>query len=161
MATNLTQAAGYWHAGKPVEAGRIIFEHLPADARPAWAGGILRLVLARSGVDTSHFERLLYTVDHPRQWANGHRCFDLLRDTTLALDEPMAREWGRDYDQRLHLFALAELVAKVTYNAAEPPDEFDEDSGWWIASELRYFVDLWNDKAFSESAWLALTKPPS
>ena len=61
---------------------------------------------------------------------------------------------------QLHLFALAELVAKVTYNAAEPPDEFDQDSGWWIASELRYFVDLWNDKSFSESAWLALTNAP-
>jgi hypothetical protein len=28
---------------------------------------------------------------------------------------------------------LAELVAKVTYNETNPDDEFDEDSGWWVA----------------------------
>jgi hypothetical protein len=55
------------------------------------------------------------------------------------------------------LLSLAELVAKVTYNAAEPPDPFDEDSGWWIAASIRGFVDhRWKDQEFSEAAWSAL-----
>ena len=54
------------------------------------------------------------------------------------------------------LLSLAELVAKVTYNAVDPPDEFDEDSGWWIAASLRGFVDLWMDDEFSKVAWSAL-----
>jgi len=54
------------------------------------------------------------------------------------------------------LLSLAELVAKVTYNAVDPPDEFDEDSGWWIAASLRAFVERWNDTNFSEAAWSAL-----
>jgi hypothetical protein len=51
---------------------------------------------------------------------------------------------------------LAELVAKVTYNATDPPDRFDEDSGWWIAACLRDLVDRLGDEEFSEAAWSAL-----
>ena len=54
------------------------------------------------------------------------------------------------------LLALAELVAKVTYNATDPQDEFDEDSGWWIAPCLKGFLDSLNDNEFSNVAWSAL-----
>ena len=154
---HLERAREYWQGGQPVEAGRLIHDNLPADARPAWAARILRLVLDRSGTDRSHFERILHTADHPRQWANGHRCFDLLRDETLKCDD--LRRNGRltkDQEMVAYLLSLAELVAKVTYNAVDPPDEFDEDSGWWIAASLRGFVDLWKDDEFSKAAWSAL-----
>jgi len=156
---HLERAREYWQGGQPVEAGRLIHDNLPAEARPAWAATILRLVLDRSGTDRSHFERILYTADHPRQWANGHRCFDLLRDETLKCDD--LRRRGRlttDQEMFASLLSLAELVAKVTYNAVDPPDEFDEDSGWWIAVSLRAFVEMWNDAKFSEAAWSALCR---
>jgi hypothetical protein len=154
---NIERAAEYWSVGKSLEAGQLIFEAMPAEARPKWAASLLRLVLDRSGVDPSHFERTLYTADNPRQWANGHRCFDILRRTVLEIDTT-ARKQGLTKDQEmfLSLLSLAELVAKVTYNAVDPPDPFDEDSGWWISASVKGFVDMWNDKTFSEAAWSAL-----
>jgi hypothetical protein len=154
---HLERAREYWKGGKPLEAGRLLYDNLPVEARPAWAVRILRLVLDRSGLDRSHFGRILYTADHPRQWANGHRCFDLIRQETLKCDE--LRRMGRlTKEQELFasLLSLAELVAKVTYNAVDPPDEFDEDSGWWIAASLRGFVDRWKNEEFSKAAWSAL-----
>ena len=45
---------------------------------------------------------------------------------------------------------------KVTYNATNPNDEFDEDSGWWIVACLRGFVDArWKDEEFATAAWTA------
>jgi hypothetical protein len=40
----------------------------------------------------------------------------------------------KDQETLASLLLLAEMVAKVTYNATDPPDEFDENSGWWIAA---------------------------
>jgi hypothetical protein len=151
---HLESAREYWHGGQPVEAGRLIHDNLPAEARPAWAARILRLVLDRSGADRSHFIRILETADHPRWWANGHRCFDLLRDETLKIDKVQRkRRLTKDQDVFAHLLSLAELVAKVTYNAVDPPDPFDEDSGWWIAASLRALVDMWKDEEFSNPSF--------
>jgi hypothetical protein len=50
---------------------------------------------------------------------------------------------------------LAENVAKVLYNATDPRDEFDEDSGWWIVSCLKDILDVLKDDEFSKVAWLA------
>ena len=79
-----------------------------------------------------------------------------MRKSTLELDR--IRERGLTKDQELlgWLLALAELVAKVTYSATDPPDEFDEDSGWWIAPCLKGFLDSLNDSEFSNAAWAAL-----
>ena len=53
-----------------------------------------------------------------------------------------------------HVLCLAELVSKVAYNATNPPDEFDEDSGWWIVVCLREFIDnFWHDEEFAKAAW--------
>lgn len=153
----IERAKEYWQGGQPVEAGRLIYDSLAPEARPAWAARILRLVIERSKVDRSHFERILFTAEHPRQWANGHRCFDLLRNETLKYDD--MRRMGRltkEQDTFALVLSMAELVAKVTYNAVDPPDEFDEDSGWWIAASLKSFVDSWKDDEFSKAAWSAL-----
>jgi hypothetical protein len=146
-----------FQSGLFLEAGRLIFERLPNEIRPSWAVKILRLVLDRTGVDRTHFERLLYTADHPRLWGNGHRAFDILRDEGLRLLElHKKRKLTKQGELMLNLISLAELVAKVTYNAADPPDPFDEDSGWWIAPSLKGFTDMWKDEDFSKAAWSAL-----
>jgi hypothetical protein len=154
---HLERAREYWNGGQSVEAGRLLHDNLPVEARPAWAVRMLRLVLDRSGADRSHFERILYTADHPSQWANGHRCFDLIRAETLKCEDLRRRgSLTNDHEIFASLLSLAELVAKVTYNAVDPPDEFDEDSGWYIAASLRGFVELWKDDEFSKAAWSAL-----
>ncbi|HKX29149.1 MAG TPA: hypothetical protein VJ302_15750 [Blastocatellia bacterium] len=161
--TEIKRAAALWNAGEPLEAGRIIFEGLPKEAQPAWAARILRLVLGRSCTQEKQLDRLLSIVDQPKEWGKAHDAFDSLRDLTLKLDRQRRRKPGDEQEVvNLHegVVALAELVAKVTYNATDPDDEFDEDSGWWIASSLRAFVDWWKDEDFSEAAWSALSSEP-
>jgi hypothetical protein len=155
--SHLKRVSECWRTGQPLEAGRLMDVILTRETRPKWAARILRLVLEKSKADRSHFERILYTADHPSQWANGHRCFDILRDATLELDElRRKRRLTKEQDMLASLLLLAELVAKVTYNAVDPPDPFDEDSGWWIAASLGGFVDTWSDEEFSKTAWSAL-----
>lgn len=156
---HLEQAAEYWTGGLPLEAGRLIFAKLPTADRPRWASGILRLVLARSGIRSSLFEPVLHIADHQAMWRDGHRAFSTLRASTLKLDK-LERTRGLTEDEKLlrSILSLAELVAKVTYNATNPADGFDEDSGWWIAACLRGFVDhRWRDDEFSKAAWSALS----
>jgi hypothetical protein len=75
----------------------------------------------------------------------------------LKLEELRRKgELTKDQEVFAELLSLAELVAKVTYNATIPPDPFDEDSGWWIAPTLRVFVEIWPDAKFSQEAWSAL-----
>jgi hypothetical protein len=176
----LERAPEYWEGGQAVKAGRLVFENLPNDLRPKWASRILRLVLERRGirfnerpnwtsgildfvfgrnrVQPSVFDEILYTAEHPAMCGNGHRVFDALRGATLELDR-FRRTIGLTEEQTLRssILSLAELVAKVTYNATNPRDEFDEDSGWWIVACLRGFVDhQWTDDEFSQAAWSAV-----
>ena len=155
---DLEQAAVYWREGQPLEAGKLIFGNLPNSIRPKWASGILRLVLGRSEIHLAPIERVLYLADTPEEWRNGHRTFSAVRELTLELDDIIRDHGGTKEQESLsNVLALAELVAKVTYNATDPPDEFDEDSGWWIAACLRGFVDhRWRDEEFSKAAWSAL-----
>jgi hypothetical protein len=155
---HLERAAEYWRGGQAIQAGKLIFENIPAETRPKWASRLLRLVLGRSGIQSSIFEQVLHTADDQAMWRNGHRVFSAVRASTLELDE-LERTHGLTKEQKLlgDLLSLAELVAKVTYNATDPPDEFDEDTGWWIAVCLRGFVDnVWTDDEFSKAAWSTL-----
>ena len=146
------------HGGESFRAGGILFEKLPTDRRPAWAARSLRLVLDRSGLRSSPIERVLEVADNPAEWKDAHKLFSTLREETLKLDSLRVNGLTEKEELLGCILSLAELVAKVTYNATNPPDEFDEDSGLWIASCLRGFVDhQWNDKTFSEAAWKAIS----
>jgi len=148
---HLERAAAFWRGGQSLEAGRLIFENLPTEVRTKWASRILRLVLDRSGVRCSPIEQILQIADHATEWRNAHGVFSTLRKETLDLEKLQTRSEEKNL-LLCHLY-LAENVAKVIYNATDPPDEFDEDSGWWIVSCLKCVLDLLNDDAFSKAAW--------
>ena len=155
---HLKQAAQCWDKGESWEAGKLIYENLPNSVRPRWAGRILKLVLEESGVQSPLFSQVLAIAGNESMWKCIRPVFSSLRQMTLQLDENR-RGSGLTKDEELlaSIVFLAELVAKVTYNATNPADEFDEDSGWWIATSLRWFVDhAWTEKRFSEAAWSAL-----
>ncbi|HKX29150.1 MAG TPA: hypothetical protein VJ302_15755 [Blastocatellia bacterium] len=155
--TEIKRAAELWNAEQPFEAGRIIFEGLPKEVQPIWAARILRLVLERSGVKLKQIDRLLEIADQPTKWRKAHQAFSSIRGQTLKLDD-QRRHGSTDKQEILGaVLVLAELVAKVTYNATSPDDEFDEDSGWGIATILRGFVDRWNDDDFPRAAWTELS----
>lgn len=51
------------------------------------------------------------------------------------------------------VLVLAELVSKVTYNAAKPPDPFDSDAGWKIAACFKAVLDLVIEEDSTRLAW--------
>jgi len=156
---DVKEAADLWANGKPLEAGRLIYESLPLELRPGWASRILRLVLDRSKIQSSEIDDLLIVADNKPMWKDGHKVFDRLRNATLELDD-LRRIRAPSVEESLqnYVLSLAELVAKVVYNATTPPDEFDEESGWRIAAYLRWLVDRqWPDEAFERQAWEVLS----
>lgn len=161
-------AAEYWHNNQALDAGRVLIECMPVESRPLWAARILRLVLEKSHTDPrSPFQLVLHSAEHPHRWACAHRAFGLVRRSQLQLDEDVRRDGITDQTMDSYivtqkgmpawLLRLAELVAKITYNAADPFDPFDYDAGWSIAVVLQLFVNMWKDEEFSKEAWAVLS----
>src|SRR5262249_10829804 len=146
---NVETIRHYWTHGQSLEAGKLVYESLPAHYRAKWAVNILRLVLSRAGCETESISQLLRIADHESEWLDAHGAFSDVRSDVLQFDRRYAqypRDLTEEENLRWHVLLLAELVAKVTYNATDPPDPFDEDSGWWIAKWLRGFADAnWKD----------------
>lgn len=179
----VAEALAHWQGREPLEAGRLLFEDLPNGARPAWAAQVLRLVLERSGLcrEATHrasptqwlrivapqreqfphakVEHVLMLAASPKDWHRAHDAFSAVRSHVLKLDQlERSNRLSSEQDLHLSVLSLAELVAKVTYNASDPLGPFDEDSGWCIVASLRAFIDHgWpNDVVFAEAAWSTL-----
>jgi hypothetical protein len=151
----LSEARGLWNKGDALEAGKLIFENLPVGTRPQWAARVLRLVVDRTGVKSQPVEIAISIANSPNDWGKAHDAFSTVRHATLELDRLSAL--SPQQTLLLELLVLAELVAKVTYNSTNPDDEFDEDSGWWIAPCLKDILDSLNDEKFSAAAWSVLS----
>jgi hypothetical protein len=107
-----------------IEVGRELFEAIPNDVIPGWAG----LVLSRFDKYVlnvpSQIKALYEIIDDQNRWKEAHEQFTEIRKFLLANEK----------FSPAHYLHLAELVAKVTYNATGLPAPFDSDSGWYIAS---------------------------
>lgn len=149
------EASQLWKEGRSVEAGRLLSEKLAPYRRPGWAGRILALLTQRAGIESSPIGRIIKIAVNPREWRTAHHAFSEARHSTLELDAKLRTEGNLTGEERLlhALLALAELVAKVAYNATNPNDEFDEDSGWWIAGCTRDVLDRLKDDGFSTYVW--------
>ena len=150
----LERALQYWQAGKPREAGRLLFENMPEENRPRWATRILELVVNKTGVKSAPVERILYIGKHPTEWHMAHEAFCSARRLGLKLREAKVRSTETIF--LCYHLGLAEVVAKVIYNGTNPRDEFDRDAGWWIPECLKQILDSVNDEEFSKSMWSAL-----
>lgn len=107
-----------------IKFGQQIFENLPNDIRPGWAG----LVLSRfdhyvKDIPTSILE-LYPIIDNKDRWKAAHEQFTKIRVFGLENNNYKLDNYLR----------LAELVAKVTYNASGQSAPFDSNSGHYIAS---------------------------
>ena len=118
-----------------IQVGRQIFDNIPNDIKPGWAG----LILSRfdnyiKSIPKPVFE-LYSIIDTQDNWKNAHSQFSKIRQ--FLLDH-------KTYQPEAYL-VLAENVAKVTYNASNEPAPFDNNSGWWIPScalqAATYFED--------------------
>lgn len=117
-----------------IKIGQEIFENLTHDIRPGWAG----LVLSRfdhylKDIPTS-IRELYPIIDDKDRWKEAHKQFTKIRVFGLE---------NKNYEP--NNLRLAEVVAKVTYNASGQSAPFDSDSGHYLASlalkATEYFQD--------------------
>jgi hypothetical protein len=123
-----------------IKIGQQIFEAIPNDLRPGWAG----LVLSRfdhyvAEIPTSVLE-LYPIIDSKDRWKEAHGQF--LKIRVFGLE-------NINYKPENYL-RLSELVAKVTYNASGQLAPFDSNSGHYIASLALKVTEYFDDDRLEE-----------
>lgn len=129
-----------------IKIGQQIFENLPNDIRPGWAG----LVLSRfdhyiKNIPTSISE-LYQIIDDKDRWKEAHEQFTKIRMFGLE---------NKNYKPENYL-RLAELVAKVTYNSSGQSAPFDSNSGHYIASLALKATEHYDDNRLEEEVKSAI-----
>jgi len=140
------KAKELWNAGRALEAGRLLYERIPVELRPAWAAKILALACNYIPA-IPEVEAVLEITSDPSRWPEAREAFSAVRKLTLRAKDPL-------YEAVL---ILAENVAKVIYNSSGHLPFFDHDSGWWIAQNLKDVIDRVNDTEFALDAWSILS----
>lgn len=123
-----------------IKIGQQIFENLSNDIKPGWAG----LILSRfdhfvKDIPTSILD-LYPIIDDKDRWKEAHEQFAKIRVFKLE---------NKNYEPENYL-RLAELVAKVTYNASGHPAPFDNNSGHYIASLALKATEHFDDNRLEE-----------
>jgi len=148
-----------WDNEQHMELGKRILEAMPLHQQPRWAGRILTLVYQTSGLTHETIDSLLTIIDNPEQWKMAKPQFTVIRDYFLTLSEKRDRGTITPEENAINgTLVMAEQVAKVTYNATSPFDEFDEDSGYWIVKLLPGFIRTRSKQHtnFPQQAWETL-----
>ena len=105
--------------------GRTVFEAQPEPV--VWSAAILHeLTAIEPGL--SEVDAILACAADSALWPSGHDRFRVARCRSIA-DQPSEAV----VTPRTMLLVRGELVAKIGYNATDPPNPFDGDTGWWIA----------------------------
>jgi len=129
-----------------IETGRQIFENLPNEIRPAWAG----LILSRFDNYLSDIPKpisaLFPIIENKDRWNEAYGQFGEIR--RFLLD-------NKKYKPEVYLL-LAELVAKVTYNASGQPAPFDNDSGYYIPSTSLKAAEYFDNDRLEEEVKSAI-----
>lgn len=114
--------------GKELEAGRLLHENMPPTRRPAWAARVLRAVLSVGMEMPPQVGTILDVAGDEARWIDGHGVFDAMRDHFLSTFGQTEQEDRPDY----WMYRLAEIVAKVTYNASGGDAPFDYHAGYRV-----------------------------
>ena len=156
---NINLAHSLWVSGDALEVGRLLFEELSAFETVQWAIAILRTVYKHCDNRNETILELLSLADSPSEWHRAKSIFNRIRDELLAVEEVVGEEecHTSTYDPLLIMLYVAENAAKVMYNATNPTDPFDEDSGWWLAQCLMQYLDCVKQPKLAEEAWASLT----
>ncbi len=102
-----------------------IFESLPNRIRPIWASFILTRFSKFIGEIPDVVQELFEIVNHEKEWFRAKKQFETIRSFNLRTTNFQPNSY----------MGLAELVAKITYNASgNVVGPFDRDSGSWITT---------------------------
>lgn len=143
----------------PTECSKTLSKHLfervsSPERRPLWASRILKTCVGHLSVDSPEIARVLDVAENPAEWKHGHDAFSTVRQSALNLTK--LKPLTMPQQILVRLLTIAELVAKVTYNATAPPDQFDQDSGCFIAMSASHLCKTVSDKTFSDAVWNAM-----
>lgn len=130
----MVAARACWAKRQHLEAGQLLFERIPQNDVPSWAARVLQAAIEHSRIQHRLFNVVLECAADPAKWDNGHQVFSKVRKEILK-PKPSTEVQRKTY---LLLF-VAELVAKLTYNASSPLGPFDDDTGFWL---LKCSVDF-------------------
>ena len=123
-----------------IKIGQQIFENLPNSIRPGWGGLVLsRFAPYLKELPTSILE-IYPIIDNQDRWKEAHEQFTKIR--VFGIENSNYKTEG--------YLKLAELVAKVTYNASEPSAPFDSNSGYYIASSALKVAEHLDDNRLEE-----------
>jgi len=114
--------------------GRHIFEHIPDEIKPYWAGRVLSSFDDYLEDIPEPVLELFPIIDDKDKWKNAREQFTKIRAFGLA-NQGYCKEYLR----------LAELVAKITYNASGEPAFFDRNSGHYIACFAFKIMEYFDD----------------
>lgn len=139
-----------WAAGD-LGAAVEIAARIPATKQPAWAASLVSWCAERAPRRPLEVDRLLEIAPDVTRWHEARGVFHVLRERKLAAqgDEDLTA-----------LLSVAELAAKVTFNASGGSAPFDRDSAARLAVALRRFVErLASHPDVEHEAWHLLTAP--
>jgi len=139
-----------WTSGDELIAGQELYDSIPNDNRPLWVAAILAFSIKESALDLAPVNDVLDIAQDERRWREAHQAFGAVRDLTLKTES------GRYSATYVALLFVAEIAAKVTYNASGEPAPFDEDSGAWMAKNFRHFATVC-EGANESDAWKLLS----
>lgn len=113
-----------------------------------WAGRVLAAVAQEWGL-TPEIDAALELAGDREQWHRGSEVFGVVRGRPFTGEEQLSAE------QEL-LFRIAEIVAKIAYNAAGPPPYYDYHAGWRIGPLARRIAEATQDPAARDRIEAAL-----
>lgn len=123
-----------------IKTGKEIFEDLPNEIRPFWAAIILSCFDNYIEEIPEPVVNLYPVINDKSQWKEAHKKFSDIRVFSLENIKYQPENYLR----------LAELVAKVTYNASGEPAPFDSDSGHYISSLALKTVEYFDNERLEE-----------
>jgi hypothetical protein len=123
-----------------IEIGKQVFENLPNDIRPGWAGLILSQFDNYINGIPKPIKELYSIINSKDRWKEAHEQFTKIRAFELE---------NKTYQPQTYV-RLAELVAKVTYNASGLPAPFDRDSGHHLPSVALKATEYFDDNRLEE-----------
>lgn len=129
-----------------IKIGQEIFENLTNDIRPGWAGLVLSRFDQYIQNIPSAISELYSIIDDKDRWKEAHEQFTKIRAFGLET---------KNYEHESYL-RLAELVAKVTYNASGQSALFDSDSGHNIPSLALKATECFDDNRLEQEVKSAI-----
>src|SRR5689334_986880 len=98
----IEQATNFWSSGNPLEAGRILYEHIRSELRPRWAANVLNLCRGLKN-PIAEVDAVFEIAEDSSRWSEAYDAFRRVRKLVLHAERTHVED--RLY---LDILALAE-----------------------------------------------------